>query len=612
MATAMVKIESPRGTYSPRPQSYRYLRDTLGKLGVDAERSLERQTGVAEAPPLKTAVGLPAADGRPLTGRDTTAGTVGVGSLSANWSPSVSKTASETDSRPPTMSGNKPYNQRAVVGVAHPADVATVDINLWRSAFQAEASQCVRSMEAVVESARVGTFASRFEEWRKADLKATAQAQQHVKELARLNIALEEFLTSTATPEEFGTFRESMVRLREVAVDLNTARHDIEEGMDAAAERGAKRVMKNWEADVRTSAQLWRDLQGLQQNRWSIDDERWAQIDARLEQVQSCMDQLCQDVRGQTTQMEDLNRCHTRTAETVSNAVQVTTAEAGRETKAMTEHVSQKLQENLAEDVEALRRHMSTLLGAVDLQQVPVSQLLRRIDDKLEDLEASCRKETKHHREAAEKLQNNLFDARADIAKLRSEREDSARQVSALNERCAKSQKDFADVEQSLSVATKVSLSNAMRQIKEIERRGNLRLNRQTGDVKLLKQVEFTPNQANKEPTAEFKDPEAAASTLSDIVELARFFDFPVGVEASVLPARGPAKPEYWTQMAQNRASLIKSWMQEQGAEPELVNVVGRVAEGKGATAGIVIRLDKDVFPGEVVKEKAGRSPGRK
>ena len=87
------------------------------------------------------------------------------------------------------------------------------DEQLMRSSFLAEASDCIRSLQAVFESANATTFVSRFDDWRKIDLKATAQMQQHVKTLQNLNELMADFLQRCSAVEVFQDFHATMADL---------------------------------------------------------------------------------------------------------------------------------------------------------------------------------------------------------------------------------------------------------------------------------------------------------------------------------------------------------------------------------------------------------------
>lgn len=92
-----------------------------------------------------------------------------------------------------------------------------------------EASQCVKSLQSVFDTTNASTFASRFDEWRKVDLKATAQMQQHVKELVRLNDAIDDFLGRSATPEEFSSFKDAVGSMLRCSSELRDARKELKE-----------------------------------------------------------------------------------------------------------------------------------------------------------------------------------------------------------------------------------------------------------------------------------------------------------------------------------------------------------------------------------------------
>lgn len=86
-------------------------------------------------------------------------------------------------------------------------------LELWQSAFHTQAMRCVSEMAAVVDTANVSHFAHRFDDWRKADLKATAQVQHHIKELSKINDFLTRFLDDATGPEGLPQFKECLGRI---------------------------------------------------------------------------------------------------------------------------------------------------------------------------------------------------------------------------------------------------------------------------------------------------------------------------------------------------------------------------------------------------------------
>jgi len=589
-------------TGGTRPQSYRYLKETLNKLGEDAIRL----DGSAE---FENRIDSPEPD--PY---------------------SRCTTPSQMRSDTPVLRSDTPQPSRSMVspepepGCQHqgkpPANSSQkkVDIDVWRSSFCAEAWDCVRAMQSVVEGGSTGHFVARFEDWRKTDLKATAQVQQHVKELSRLNQALEDFLVKSATPEEFGSFRESLVVLRQTSTDLLDTKTSITENVDLIADRCASRVMKSWAGDMRAASTHWQELRECQQARWNRDDERWSQVDDKLDKLQGIVDRLCGETSQHGVQMDAFQSAQAQANDLVQTTLHGNGIEAGNRAEAAAYHLAGTFRECVVSEHRDTHTHISKLL--VGLDEEPLNTWMTTVSDRMQDLEMSAQKEIKQLRDTTVNLQSTMHAQKEDIRTVRSEGSEASRLAASLQENLDKYMVDLKRTKRSLDAATHVSLCNGLRRFKDIESRGNLRLNRQTGDIKLLRPFEFLPSKAKggETPAAVLKDSEVAASVVADIVEIATFFENPIHMDVNVFKGKA-GKLDVCKQQAESRAAVLTGLVSKAGVDDSSrVRIVGQVPEGKGAT-GVVVRLNKDLFSEEVAgkaKQGArqgspspGRSPGR-
>eukprot|EP00929_Paragymnodinium_shiwhaense_P121578 TRINITY_DN9385_c0_g1_i1.p1 TRINITY_DN9385_c0_g1~~TRINITY_DN9385_c0_g1_i1.p1 ORF type:complete len:608 (-),score=169.07 TRINITY_DN9385_c0_g1_i1:558-2381(-) len=593
---------------TPRPQSHRYLRETLGKLAEDAERILERgdrssprfaselgsDTGSAlasrpETPLLGSLKAMPGLSDRPLPG---------IQSFAPSPEPEPSIGTLGVPSKPPLP---VPPGVSARV----PADV-----EVWRNAFLAEAADSVRAMKDVVSCVTTNSFASRFEEWRKADLKATAQAQQHVKELARLNDAIERFLLNSATPEEFGSFHAAMVKLRDIAGDLSTARREITEGVDTIALRSSTLAVKEWEADVRSSSGILRDHSVAQMRHYDEEKLRYSRLEERIGDLQTSMQQVCKEVQQFGSKLEELTEANRSAKTDAEDVMEKAVNAAAQEATNACEDFAEQVSKLCSQDNEATRRHVSHLLVGLT-PEAPLSDFLQLIDERIQDVEANSRRETKKYQDIGEQLQRNVNESSVTIAKLKHEIDQNRKLLSEQSDLSVKLKKELDQVKHSLDEAQALKITSAMKCIMDIERTGRLKLNRQTGDIKLLQPIDFMVRKPNEEPTAEFKNLEGASEVLGDVAKLVKYFASsppPLLQVDCVLPKN--AKMDFWQKIAENRASLLRSWLKEHGLGARDLQVNYKVTEGKGA-GGVSLHLDREFFPGEVVKRKAGQSPGR-
>jgi hypothetical protein len=107
--------------------------------------------------------------------------------------------------------------------------------------------------------------------------------------------------------------------------------------------------------------------------------------------------------------------------------------------------------------------------------------------------------------------------------------------------------------------------------VKRVERRGNLRLNHQTGHVTLLAPLAFHPRTTKDEPTAVLRDPEIADAICRDLAELSQIFNCPMTIEGHTKGGQN----DFWQTLADRRAMLIADKMVEFGANPNVLETRG-------------------------------------
>jgi len=141
--------------------------------------------------------------------------------------------------------------------------------------------------------------------------------------------------------------------------------------------------------------------------------------------------------------------------------------------------------------------------------------------------------------------------------------------------------------------------STALLKIKDIESHGNLKLNRQSGDIVFVsKEFEFKPvkpKQGEAPPPPEFKDTDVAMLVLKDVAELSGIFSVQITIEVHVKPKAGTA--DFWTDLAKGRADLVKAKLNGCGVHPTLSTAVGLVGKRGLNMDTIAIRLCRSLFP---------------
>jgi len=172
-------------------------------------------------------------------------------------------------------------------------------------------------------------------------------------------------------------------------------------------------------------------------------------------------------------------------------------------------------------------------------------------------------------------------------------------------------QGDLNELRGKLEKASESSLSCGLRRVKDLEDRGNVSLDRVSGEIRLLRPVEFAAvNPTDPSDAPRFANAEAAQHVLQDVAQLVALFDGPAHVEVHSKPQKG-GTPAFWDEVAEASAGLVKAWMQENASvPPERVTAKG-VAGNKGLNANaVVVRLDKAFFREEDLAGKGGGKGG--
>jgi len=491
--------------------------------------------------------------------------------------------------------------------------IAAADANLWRRAFHLEASECIGELQAVFGNANVVHFASRFDEWRKIDLKATAQMQSHVKQLAQLNSAIEEFLLKCATPDEFANFKGSMIAMTKCVDELTVTRTEIGASVDAIAERAASKVMGAWDAEIRASSDLLREHVETQRRHWEHEDKRGADITKRLDQFRACVEQLCGEVQMQGERVRSLEAAQGRATDEGASAFRNAVMEIRNLTTTSATQLTDSFREEAGRNLEAFKAYMrGVLLGGEGENSgiQPVALVLGDIDRRMEEWESSTVKEAKSWRENATMLEGNLKENAREREELRFSAERMRDHTKQLDEQIQDLRRELKQMEDALDAARAVSVANGMKRVKEIESRGNVKVNRQNGAVTLVRQIEFvmpsSPNQQH--PAAVFMDPTSAASALTDVAEISSIFDVQVEVGVQAKLPKG-ASQAVWEQLTSDRADLVKAQLVGAGAVAENVSTKG--VAGSAVADAMLIQLEKAIFA-DPPSKKRGASPAKR
>lgn len=413
---------------------------------------------------------------------------------------------------------------------------------MWRKAFHAEAMDCIHALQSLVDANKLSNFATRFDEWRKVDLKSTAQVQLHVKELMRLNQSVEQFLHDCGSLNNLTAFKNSFLALNHCVDELSVAKKDIITSIDIIAEQAASKVAATWQLEAKAAAKQ-------QHEQWTADNVRWEQLDSRLDQLQ-------EEMRG------------------LGNAVR----------------------KSNVTNLEAFKVHTSDLF----IGSGGIKKSLDALDQRMGEWETTTNIKLVQFRETAEQLTQQVEQledaARAAKKKYLSNEQDWQEMEAALSGQVADLQAALARAEEAARAAEAGSLRANMLRLKEIDSRGRVQLNRQSGAIQLVTPLEFVAVKPGGDTAAEFVNPSIAKNVASDIAELAHIFEGPMAVEAHLKPAKG-GTPAFWDELAARQAELVRSRLESGGVPAERLVARG-LAGSKGQNANVVVvKLDSDLFP---------------
>jgi len=103
--------------------------------------------------------------------------------------------------------------------------------------------------------------------------------------------------------------------------------------------------------------------------------------------------------------------------------------------------------------------------------------------------------------------------------------------------------------------------------VRNIERRGNIRVDSTTGHVELLHSLDFEPRFPQDEPSAVFKNNMAAMDVCQDLAEICNIFGCPVKIEGHTKGGEG----QFWQILAKNRAHHVAEALVRCGADASLL-----------------------------------------
>jgi len=293
-----------------------------------------------------------------------------------------------------------------------------------------------------------------------------------------------------------------------------------------------------------------------------------------------------------------------RLEEEVRSAAGGISAAVGQRAQALGELVAGR-SEALQSCISGFLADDADVLAVASSRRIPST--LSAIEQRLHDL--------------GEELRRESGECRADAERWRALREEAASAKEAAIAEAAEARQKAAGVEREMSqLARRLEETERKRgepvgapaagifgTIRGIERRGRVRMNRQSGELEVTRGVEFAVVKAGGPIAPEFRDGEVAAQVLEDIAEVWKMFEGIVDIQLLSKPGRG-GKADFWERLAHEQACRLKSELTQRGIPDMMITFRGQTTP-KGADPGLRIALKRDVFAeGGCVVE---RSPGK-
>jgi hypothetical protein len=223
-----------------------------------------------------------------------------------------------------------------------------------------------------------------------------------------------------------------------------------------------------------------------------------------------------------------------------------------------------------------------------------VHDALRDLDNRLREWDVGCRKDAEQCRETMEQMKGQLKEQLRNTQTLSNDVEQAQTKTADLEKMLGEVRKDLGNTRKELKVAQSMSMHNAMKRLKDIEGRGNVKINRQNGAVTMTRPMEFAPCKPTDEPNGRFIDPHVAGQVLRDLAEIANAFEVScLEVEVRVKVSRGGAE-DFWERLAESEATLVRELLESHGFPAEKLTVKGMAGNHE---PDCLIRLDATLWP---------------
>lgn len=213
--------------------------------------------------------------------------------------------------------------------------------------------------------------------------------------------------------------------------------------------------------------------------------------------------------------------------------------------------------------------------GVIKDLQLQVSGLTTQLKNEIRSREqveinlAATRKDLQLQIDEMQRGQNDMLEQVKDLVRgLNREKQDRE----ALEVRHGEVRDELENLKAHLTELDFFATNELQKALHLIESRGNIQVNFDTGDVRLLRPITFQPRTTKDTPTAIFTQPDLANAICQDLSEVMKLFDCPIQVEGHT---KG-GESEFWQTLADARARVVVGKMVEFGADRDKITSCGR------------------------------------
>jgi len=150
------------------------------------------------------------------------------------------------------------------------------------------------------------------------------------------------------------------------------------------------------------------------------------------------------------------------------------------------------------------------------------------------------------------------------------------------------------------------STNDLQHQLHAIEVRGNIQVDFDTGEARLVRPISFVPKTTKDVPSAEFTRADVVAGICKDIADVMNLFACPISIEGHTKGGEG----EFWQTLADARAHIVVQKIVEAGGDPTKISSCGRPGKLGSNETRTVVRLILHEEAKDSVKRFSPKSGG--